>query len=73
MHFKPGLEHAIEFALEQIRKVGRDLGRNAPYQKTNPHTYINVAHKFNVMKTALIQSMDDKGLKNDDESAGPEN
>ena len=34
--FESRLEDAIQFVLEEIRKVGRDLGRNAPYKKT-PH------------------------------------
>ena len=34
--FESRLEDAIQFALEEIRKVGRDLGRNAPYKKSNP-------------------------------------
>ena len=31
--FESRLEDAVQFALEEIRKVGRDLGRNAPYKK----------------------------------------
>ena len=34
--FESRLEDTVQFALEQIRQVGRDLGRNAPYQKNKP-------------------------------------
>ena len=34
--FESRLEDAVEFALEQIRKVERDLGRNALYKKNKP-------------------------------------
>ena len=44
--FESRLEDAVQSVLEQIRNVGRDLGRNAPYIKTNPHTYVSVAHKL---------------------------
>ena len=53
--------------MEEIRKVGRDLGRNAPYKASNPHTYVYVSHKFNVMKQALISSIDEQCLQTDDE------
>ena len=65
--FESRLEDAVQFALEEIRKVGRDLGRNAPYKQSNPHTYVYVAHKFNVMKQALISSIDEHCLESDDE------
>ena len=38
--FETKLQDAIEFALTQIRKVGRDLFRNVPYNKCKPHAYI---------------------------------
>ena len=65
--FESRLEDAVQFALEQIRKLGKDLGRNAPYIKTNPHTYVYVAHKFNVTKHALISYIDERALESDDE------
>ena len=65
--FESRLEDAIQFALEEIRRVGRDLARNAPYKASNPHTYVHVAHKFNVMKQALISSIDEQCLQRDDE------
>ena len=57
--FERRLEDAVHFALEGIRKVGRNLGPDAPYKKTNPHKYVYVAHKFNVMKQALMSSIDE--------------
>ena len=60
--FESRLENAIQFALEEVMKVGRDLGRNAPYKKTNSHTYIYVAHKFNLTKQALMSSIDEQCL-----------
>ena len=48
--FESILEDVVQFALEEKRKVGRDLGRNAPYKESNPHTYGYVAHKFNVTR-----------------------
>ena len=65
--FENRLEDAVQFALEEIRKVGRDLGRNAPYKASNPHTYVYVAQKFNIMKQALISSIDEHCLESDDE------
>ena len=65
--FESRLEDAVQFALEEIRKVSRDLGQNAPYKKTNPHTYVYVAYKFNVMKHALMSSIDEQCLQSDDE------
>ena len=65
--FESRLEDAIQFALEEIRKVGRDLGRNAPYKQSNPHTYVYVVHKFNITKQALISSIDEQCLQSDDE------
>ena len=59
--------------MEQIRKVGRDLGCNAPDRKTNPHTYVYVAHKFNVTKSPPISSIDERGPQSDEESDGSEN
>ena len=64
--FESRFEDAIQFASEQIRKVGRDLGRNAPYKKTNPHTYVYVAHKLNVTKRAIMSSIDERDLQSDD-------
>ena len=57
--FESRLEDAVQFALEEIRNVGRDLGQNAPYKESNPHTYVYLAHKFNVTKQALISSIDE--------------
>ena len=65
--FESRLEDAVQFALGEIRKVGRDLGRNAPYKESNPHTYVYVAQKFNVTKQALIISIDEQYLQSDDE------
>ena len=65
--FENRLEDVEQFALEEIRKVGKDLRRNAPYKKSNPHTYIYVAHKFNVTKQELISSIDEQCLQSDDE------
>ena len=65
--FESRLEDAVQFALEEIRKVGRDLGWNAPYKESNPHTYIYVAHKFIVTKQVLISSIDEQCLHSDDE------
>ena len=65
--FESRLEDAVQFALEEIRKVGRDLGRNAPYKASNPHTYVYVAHKFNLTKQALISSIDERCLQSDNE------
>ena len=65
--FESRLEDAVHFALEEIRKVGRDLGRNAPYKESNPHTYVYVVHKFNVTKQALRSSIEKQCLQNDDE------
>ena len=65
--FESRLEDAVQFALEEIRKVGRDLGRNAPYKASNPHTYVYAAHKFNIMKQALTSSIDEHCLESDDE------
>ena len=65
--FESKLEDAVQFALEEIRKVGRDLGRNAPYKASNPHTYVYVAHKFNVTKQALRSSIDEQRLESDDQ------
>ena len=70
--FKSRLEDAVQFVLKQIRKVGRDLGRNAPYKKTTPPTYVYVVHKFNGTKHALISSTDEMGLQGADESDGSE-
>ena len=65
--FKSILEDTVQFALEEIRKVGRDLGRNAPYKESNPHTYVYVTHKFNMTKQALMSSIDEQCLQSDDE------
>ena len=65
--FESRLEDAVQFPLEEIRKVGRDLGWNAPYKELNPHTYIYVMHKFKVTKQALISSIDKQCLQRDDE------
>ena len=65
--FESRLEDAVQFVLEQIRKVGKDLGRNAPYIKRNLHTYVYVAHKSNVTKHALISYIDERALQSDDE------
>ena len=65
--FESRLEDAVQFALEEIRKVGRDLGRDAPYKEPNPHTYVYVAHKFNMTKQALPSSIDEQCLYSDDE------
>ena len=65
--FENRLEGAVQFAFEEIRKVGIDLGRHAPYKETNPHTYVYVAHKFNVMKHALMRSIDERYFQSDDE------
>ena len=65
--FESRLEDAVQFALGEIRKVGRDLGGNAPYKEPNPHTYVYIAHKFNVTKQALISSIDEQRLQSDDE------
>ena len=62
--FETTLEHAIEFALEQISEVGRDLGHNAPYQETNSRT---LAYKFNVTKIELIRLVDDGVLQSEDD------
>ena len=51
--------------------MGRDLRRKAPYKETNPHTYIYVAHTFNATKAALMSSIEESGLQNDNESGGP--
>ena len=59
--FESRLEDAVQFALEEIRKVSRDFGRNAPYKKET-RTYVYVMHKFNVTKHALMSSIDDRGL-----------
>ena len=45
--FESRLEDAVQYALEEIKKLGRGLGRNTPYKQSNPHTYVYVAHKFN--------------------------
>ena len=60
--FESRLEAAVQFALEEIKKVGRDLGRNAPYKKSTPHTYVYVTHKFNVTKQALMLFIDEQCL-----------
>ena len=65
--FENRLEDAVQYALGEIRKVGRDLGRNVPYKQSTPHTYVYVAHKFNVTKRALISSIDEHCLESDDE------
>ena len=65
--FQMRLQGVVNFALEQIRKVGRDLGRKTLYTKSNPQTQIHVAQKFNVTKIALISSIDERGLPSDDE------
>ena len=65
--FENRLEDALQFALEEIRKVGRDLGRNAAYKESNPHTYVCVVHKFNVTKQAPMRSIDEPCLQSDDE------
>ena len=65
--FESRLEDAVQFALEEIRKVCRDLGRNAPYKESNSHTYVYVVHKFNVTKHALMISIDEQCLQSDDE------
>ena len=65
--FESRLEDTVQFALEEIRRVGRDLGKNAPYKASNRHTYVFFAHKFNVMKQALISSIDGQCLQSDDE------
>ena len=49
------------------KKGAQRFWGNAPYKKINPHTYIYVAWKFNVMKTALISSIDESGLWSGDE------
>ena len=54
------LQDAVESALERIRKVGRDLGRNAPPKNGNPHTDIYVARKFNVTKIEIMRSIDER-------------
>ena len=71
--FESRLEDAVQYALGEIRKVGRDLGWNAPYKQSNPHTYVYVTHKFNVTKQALIRSIDEHCLESDDEWEGSEN
>ena len=71
--FESRLEDAVQYALGEIGKVGRDLGRNAPYKQSNPHTYVYVAHKFNVTKQTLISSIDEQCLESDDEWEGSEN
>ena len=65
--FESRLKDAVQFALEEIRKMGRDLGRNAPYKTSNPHTYVYVAHKFNVTKHTLMSSIGEQCLQSDDE------
>ena len=65
--FESRLEDAVQFALEEITKVGRDLAGTLPYKESNPHTYVYVAHKFNVTKQALINSIDEQCLQSDDE------
>ena len=65
--FESRLEDAVQLALEEIRKVGRDLGRNTPYKEPNPHTYVYVAHKLNVTKRAIMSSIDERYLQSDDE------
>ena len=65
--FESRLEDAMQYAGGEIRKVGRDLGRNASYKQSNSHTYVYVAHKFNVTKQALISSIDEHCLESDDE------
>ena len=65
--FESRLEDAVQYALGEIRKVGRDLGWNAPYKRSNPHTYVYVMHKFNVTKQALISSIDEQCIESDDE------
>ena len=65
--FESRLEDTIQFALEEMRKVGRDLGRNAPCKKPNPHPYIYITHKFNVTKHTLMRSIDEQCLLSDDE------
>ena len=64
--FESRLEDTVQFALEETRKVGRDLGWNAPYKESNHHTYVYVAHKFNLTKQALMSSIDERGLQSDD-------
>ena len=68
--FESRLEDAVQFALEEIRKVGRDLGWDAPYKQSNPpYICVRCAHKFNVTKQALISSIDEHCLhESDDES-----
>ena len=65
--FESRLERIVQFALEEIRKVSRGSGRNAPYKKIKPHTYVYVAHKFNVTKHALMSSIYEQCLQSDDE------
>ena len=60
--YKTRLEDPIEFTMAEIRRVGRDLGRNAPSKKSSPHMYIYIAWKFNVTNNALISSIDERGL-----------
>ena len=71
--FQSRLDDAVQYALGEIKKMGRDLGRNASYKKSNPHTYVYVAKKFNVTKQALISSIDEHCYESDDESEGSEN
>ena len=65
--FESRLEDAVQYALGEIQKLGRDLGWNAPYKQSNPHTYVYVVHKFNVTKQVLISSIDEHCLESDDE------
>ena len=71
--FESRLEDAVQYALGEVKKVGRYLGRNAPYKQSSRHTYVCIAHKFNVTKQALISSIDEQCLESDDEWEGSEN
>ena len=54
------LEHAAEYALEQVRNVARDLGCNDLYKKSNQYTNVLVVYKFNVIKLTLISKIEEK-------------
>ena len=68
--FETRLKGAVAFVLEQIQLVGRDLGCNTPYKKSNPHMHIYVLWKFNATKYELISLIDERRLHNDDKESG---
>ena len=64
--FETKLDDVVEFALEKIKRFGRDLGQNASYHKKAIHIHF-MAWKFNVMMHELISSIHERVLQSDNE------